>query len=115
MEVKIKVISVTDYERDSVKIAGLASHEDDAEIYALLAKEIASKEENGEWPGLPFTTILEVEDPDDNILKRYDFDLEVWLAAEHIDEIVDAYENACCEFDLIKPLDVEFEVITDEK
>lgn len=115
MKVKIKVISVTEYERDSVKIAGLASHEGDAETYALLAKEIASKEENDEWPGLPFTTTLEVEDPDDNISERDDFDLRVWLATEHMDEIVEAYENTCCEFDLIKPLDVEFEIITEEE
>lgn len=115
MEVKIKVTDVTDYERDDVEFAGTSSHIGDAETYSLLADEIEEKEENGKWPGLPFTMTLEVDDPDDDISEWDEYDLESWLADEHMDEIVEMYCNEHCECDLIKPLEVEFEVVTIKK
>lgn len=115
MKVKVKVTDVTDYERDNVELEALASHEGDASAYVLLAEEIKSKEEKGEWPGLPFTTTLEVGDSDDDVSNWDDFDLGAYLATEHMDEIAEAYANACCKFDLIKPLQVGFEIITDDE
>ena len=82
---KIKITDITDWEEDSYMIAGDASHEGDRAVQRLLEGERVKKIDNGEAEGLQFV-----------------------CEAEDIDEALQKYNDAYCEYDYLKAAECDW-------
>lgn len=84
---KFTLLAIIDWEKNYAQIAGDMSHEGDAPVEGLVAKEMEKKVENNNWPGLPFT-----------------------CTANNLDEALDIYNAKCCEFDYIRAINADYNV-----
>jgi hypothetical protein len=71
-------------------MAGDASHEGDRAVQRLLEAERDKKIDEGNWDGLPFV-----------------------CEAEDIEEAIEKYNDAHCEYDYIKATDCDWEEVAD--
>ena len=87
---KITITDITDHWKDEQMMDGDASHEGWASVNELYAAEYRRKVDNNEWEGLPFT-----------------------CEADTIDEAIDKYNEAVCEYDYIKAAEADYETEND--
>jgi hypothetical protein len=87
---KIKITDITDWEEDTQMMDGDASHEGDRAVQRLLEEERVKKIDEGEWDGLPFV-----------------------CDAEDIEEAIEKYNDAYCEYNYIKATDCDWEEVAE--
>ena len=87
---KITITNIIDHREDEHQMDGDASHEGWASVNELYAAEDRRKVKNNEWDGLPFT-----------------------CEADTIDQAIDKYNEAVCEYDYIKAVDADYEIEND--
>ena len=91
----IKITEITEWEKSEAEIASALSHDSMSNVYAELAKEQRMKNEEMAWrEGLPF-----------------EFETTAANESEAVDEALQAYSEAHCEFELLKPVRCEYEVV----
>lgn len=84
---KIKILEITDWEKDDWMMAGDSCHMPESEVLSAYAKEYEEKVENGNWPNLPFT-----------------------CEAENEDEALEKYNEKCGRFSYIRAIDADMEI-----
>ena len=83
---KVKITSIVNWAEDTALIAGDASHNGNDAVRSLLEDERTKKMRDGSAVGLPFI-----------------------CEALSIDDAVEQYNNAFCEFDYLKASECEWE------
>ena len=92
---KIKITEITDWERCEAEIGSALSHDTMSNVYAELAKEERIKNEERTWhKGLPF-----------------EYEAATAEESEAVDEAIQAYAEQHCEFELLKPIGCEYEIV----
>ena len=96
---KIRITEITEWREDTGLVAGDASHEGDAAVMGLVAEEREAKVYGEDWR----------RKAQDGMLP-FEFDAEAETEAEAVEEALDAFASAHCEFDYLKPMECEYEV-----
>lgn len=119
--VTLKILSVQNWERDDVMFAATASHEGDHATRVVLVEEEEKKTQSNQWNEevlghKAVTCTVEINDPDDCNIKLTELlDVET-LIRDHEQQLQDGAAaclcDSICRFDILKPTEVEFEVLT---
>lgn len=119
--VTLKILSVQNWEMDNVTFAANASHEGDHATREVQLGEEEEKVQSNHWneemlDHKAVTCTVEINDPDDCNVKLTEFlDIET-LIRDHEQQLqegaVACLRDSICRFDILKPTEVEFEVLT---
>lgn len=85
MKMKFVITDITDHVVDDAMMDGDASHEGWGPVNSLYAEEYERKVDGNEWDGLPFA-----------------------CEASSIDDAIEKYNDAVCEYDYIKADGADF-------